>query len=135
MLLLRHKDVKADIKSELKREMLFFSNVNTLNPTSVCWSSLRFQRSNSTYRLLVSICQMILEGMLLTTDKGEYRLASFLKPEQMSRLYEKFILEYYIKEHPEIVANAAQIPWVVEMCWSTQWRFPLKFPSYKTRIF
>ena len=29
----------------------------------------------------------------------------------MCRLYEKFILEYYRKEHPEIRASASQIPW------------------------
>lgn len=114
MLLLRHKDVKSDNKSDLKKEMLFFSNVDTIDPTTIRWSAIRFQRNNNTYRLLVSICQLILEGMLLTTDKGEYRLASFIKPDQMSRLYEKFILEYYAKEHPEINANAPQILWVVD---------------------
>lgn len=102
MLLLRHEDVKTDNKSDLKREMLFFSNVDIIDPTAIRWSAIRFQRNNNTYRLLVSICQLILEGMLLTTDKGEYRLASFIKPEQMSHLYEKFILEYYAKEHPKI---------------------------------
>lgn len=114
MLLLRHQDVKADNKAELKKEMLFFSNVDTIDPTTIRWAAIRFQRNNSTYRLLVSICQLILEGMLLTTDKGDYRLASFIKPEQMSHLYEKYILEYYAKEHREINANTPQIPWVVD---------------------
>ena len=114
MLLLRHKDVKPDIKSELKKEMLFFSKVDTIDPFSVRWSALRFQRNNNTYRMLISICQLVLEGMLLTTEKGDYKLASFLKPEQMERLYEKFILEYYIKEHPEIETRASQIPWVLD---------------------
>lgn len=64
--------------------------------------------------MLVSLCQLVLGGMLLTTDKGEYRLASFLKPEQMERLYERFLLEYYIKEHPEIHASASRIPWALD---------------------
>lgn len=114
MMLLRHKSVKPDIKAELKREMLYFSDVETTDPSMIRWSAIRFQRNNNTYRMLVSICQLILEGMLMTTDKGDYRLASFLKPEQMNRLYEKFILEYYIKEHPKINAKASQIPWVLD---------------------
>ena len=61
--------------------------------------------------MLVGICQLALEGMLLTTDSGEYRLATFIKPELMSRLYEKFILEYYNQEHEELDARASQIPW------------------------
>ena len=32
----------------------------------------------------------------------------------MSRLYEKFILNYYRKEHPEIRAHAPQIPWQID---------------------
>lgn len=32
----------------------------------------------------------------------------------MCRLYEKFILEYYRKEHPEITANASQIHWQLD---------------------
>ena len=64
--------------------------------------------------MLIGICQMIIEGMLLTTDDGEYKLASFLDDQRMNRLYEKFILEYYIKEHPGIKVRAAQIPWALD---------------------
>lgn len=111
MLLLRHENVSPDYKSDLKKEMLFFANVDDINPSTVRWSSIRFQRNNNTYRMLIGICQLVLEGMLLTTDSGEYRLATFIKPELMSRLYEKFILEYYNQEHEELDARASQIPW------------------------
>ena len=62
----------------------------------------------------ISICQLILEGMLLTTDSGEYKLASFVDEQRMNRLYEKFILEYYAKECPQVTATASQIPWVLD---------------------
>lgn len=38
----------------------------------------------------------------------------FLDEQRMCRLYEKFILEYYRKEHPEIKASASQIPWQLD---------------------
>jgi len=72
-----------------------FSNVDTVDPASIHWSSIRFQRNNNAYRMLISRCQLVLEGMLLTTDDGEYRLAIFIDKQRMNRLYEKFILEYY----------------------------------------
>ena len=111
MLLLRQKNVSPDHKSDLKKEMLFFSNVDDIDPTTIQWSRVRFQRNNNTYRMLIGICQLVLEGMLLTTDSGEYKLATFIKPELMSKLYEKFILEYYNQEHKELDASASQIPW------------------------
>jgi 5-methylcytosine-specific restriction enzyme subunit McrC len=67
MLLLRHTKVDQEYKSDLKKEMLFFSNVDTIDPTTIRWSAIRFQRNNNTYRMLISLCQLILEGMLLTT--------------------------------------------------------------------
>ncbi len=111
MLLLHQKNVSPAHKSDLKKEMLFFSNVDDIDPSTIRWSAIRFKRNNNTYRMLVGICQLALEGMLLTTDSGEYRLATFIKPELMSRLYEKFILEYYNQEHEELDARASQIPW------------------------
>ncbi|MCM1242743.1 MAG: 5-methylcytosine-specific restriction endonuclease system specificity protein McrC [Roseburia sp.] len=111
MLLLRQKNVSPDHKSDLKKEMLFFSNVDLIEPTAIHWSSIHFQRNNNTYRMLIGVCQLVLEGMLLTTDKGEYKLAAFIRPELMSRLYEKFILEYYNQEHNELDVSASQIPW------------------------
>ena len=103
--------LSPDHKSDLKKEMLFFSNVDMIEPTAIHWSSIRFKRNNNTYRMLIGICQLVLEGMLLTTDKGDYKLATFIKPELMSRLYEKFILEYYNQEYKELDASASQIPW------------------------
>lgn len=114
MLLLRHGDVKAEYKDDLKKKMLFFSNVDMVEPTSIKWSSIRFQRNNQSYRMLLSICQLIIEGMLLTTDDGDYRMATFIDEQRMCRLYEKFILEYYSKHFPRLLVNASQIPWSLD---------------------
>ena len=114
MLLLRHARVGQEYKSDLKKEMLFFSDVDIIDPAAIRWSAIRFQRNNSTYRMLISLCQLILEGMLLTTESGEYKLASFIDEQRMNRLYEKFILEYYAKECPQVTAAASQISWALD---------------------
>lgn len=114
MLLLRHTNVDQKYKSDLKKEMLFFSNVEIIDPAAIRWSAIRFQRNNNTYCMLISLCQLILEGMLLTTDDGEYRLASFVDEQRMNRLYEKFLLEYYAKECPQVTAAASQIRWALD---------------------
>lgn len=73
LLLLRHSRVDQEYKDNLKKEMMFFSNVDVLEPKLIRWSAIRFQRNNSTYRMLIGLCQLILEGMLLTTDSGELK--------------------------------------------------------------
>ena len=123
-LLLRQNDVKEKYKSELKKEMLFFSEVDQIELPHIRWSHIRFQRNNRTYQLLLAICQLLIEGSLLTTEKGEYRLASFVDKQWMSkwmsRLYEKFILEYYAQEFGQrqrlkgFSSRALQIPWQLD---------------------
>ena len=100
MLLLKNAKVKAEYKDDLKKKMLFFSNVDMLELTSIRWSAIRFQRNNQTYRMLVSICQLIIEGMLITTDSGGYRLASFAD-EQRNIQYPHQVIhrEVYPFEH------------------------------------
>lgn len=114
MLLLKYADVDSKYKDDLKKKMLFFSEVDTLDPKEIKWSTIRFQRNNQNYRMLISICQLIIEGMLLTTDKGEYRLASFIDEQRMCRLYEKFILEYYRRHYTGLSVEASQIPWAID---------------------
>ena len=72
---------------------------------------LQFNKNNQTYQMLISICYLILTGLLQTTSDGGTKLMDFLDEQRMCRLYEKFILEYYRKEHTELKASASQIPW------------------------
>ncbi|MGN0648774.1 MAG: 5-methylcytosine-specific restriction endonuclease system specificity protein McrC [Oscillospiraceae bacterium] len=114
MLLIRHAKVDVDYQSDLKKKMLFFSEVDTIEPDSIKWTTIRFQRSNQSYRMLISLCQFILEGMLLTTEEGEYKMTSFVDEQRMCRLYEKFILEYFCKHYPDLNVRASQIPWALD---------------------
>ena len=113
-LLIKEPDVKEESKNALKKEMLFFSNVDEVDPFTIRWDLLRFNKNNQGYRMLLSICQFVLEGLLLTTDDGDVKLAQFLDEQRMCRLYEKFILEFYRKEVPEVKANASKIEWQLD---------------------
>lgn len=114
MILLRHGEVSTRYGDELKKRMLFFSDVDLIEPGEIQWSGIRFSRNNQSYRMLVSLCQLIMDGMLLTTDKGEHKLMSFLDDQNMSRLYEKFILEYFKKSCPFVKASSPQIKWALD---------------------
>ncbi len=114
ILLLKNGNVTATYKNDLKKKMLFFSNVDILEPASIKWTAIRFQRNNQTYRMLIGICQLVMEGMLITTDSGDYHFSSFLDEQRMCRLYEKFLLEYYSRHFPSLSVKASQIPWSLD---------------------
>ncbi len=114
MLLIRHGRVKNEYKDRLKAEMHFFSNVDTLEPVSIKWASVRFQRNNSSYQWPIRLCEMAVKGMLLTTEKGDYHLASFLNGHNMEKVYEKFILNYYAKHRPDLSPRASMVSWALD---------------------
>lgn len=111
-LLLRY-DIPKLRKKELKKLLLYFKDIKTIDIYSINWK-FRFYRNNQSYQMLMSICYLILKGLLQTTTDGSVKLMHFLDEQRMCRLYEKFILEYYRKEHPEIRASSSQIFWQLD---------------------
>ena len=112
-ILLNHAAVKKDKKAEMRRLMLFFSGVDAIDVRTVQWNMLRFDRNCKNYRMLLYICYFITDGMLLTTESGQYKMREF-SDDHMNRLYERFVLEYYRRHHPETNARAAQIDWNID---------------------
>lgn len=113
-ILLTQPTVDVLRKSELKKLLLFFSEIEIIDPRQILWSHLIFHRNNHTYRMLINVCYFVLADLLLTEEKGQHKLATFLNEHTMHRLFERFILEYYRYHHPQISAAAPQISWIVE---------------------
>ena len=113
MLLLLRADITKARKKEMRKLLVFFDEVETIDLYSVNWS-MQYNRNNQAYRMLISICYLVVKGLLQTQSDGTTKLMDFLDEQRMHRLYEKFILEYYRKEYPQITANASQIPWQLD---------------------
>lgn len=112
-ILMRERTVRSARKHQIKSIMPFLSGVDEINPFTIKWSTLRFQRSNQTYKMLLNICYFVIDGMLLTTESGGYRMASF-SDDHMSTLYEKFVLEFYRYHYKSLSANPDMIKWDVD---------------------
>ena len=88
-------------KAELKKIVLFFNEVDEIGLSNIRWYSLIYQRNNQNYEMLINVCYFVLDGMIQTTNKGNYKMMSF-SDEHIHRLYEKFVLEYF-KQHPRYI--------------------------------
>ena len=109
--LLHSKDVDPDSKRKLKRVLLYFGSVDVIDCNTINWSKLQYNRNNSSYKMLMNICYLIVEGMLMTTSEGNMKLNRFIDDQRMSALYERFIFEYYKKTFPEFSVSRSQIEW------------------------
>ena len=113
MQLLLHADIAKARKKELRKLLVYFGNVDLLDVHTINWK-IQYNRNNQTYRMLISVCYLVIKGLLQTNTDGTTRLMDFLDEQRMCRLYEKFILEYYRKEFPKLTVNASQIPWALD---------------------
>lgn len=111
--LLLRSDISKARKKELRKLMVYFGDVEPIDLYTVNWN-IQYNRNNQTYRLLISICYLVVKELLQTNSDGSTHLMEFVDEQRMCRLYEKFILEYYRKEYPKITANASQIPWQLD---------------------
>lgn len=110
---LLRSNISVERKKEIRKLIIYFLDVELLNPETINWN-LQFNKNNQTYQMLIFVCYLILKGLLQTTSSGNVKIMTFLDEQRMYKLYEKFILEYYRKEHPELNVTASQIPWNID---------------------
>lgn len=130
LLLIRSNNLRHKYKKGLRSILPFFGNVHELNLMTVKWKLLRFQRNNQNYRMLMNICYFIVDGVLMTTQKGEFKMATFTD-EHMNKLFERFVLEYYRKHHKYLKANSDMVEWDI---YDTESAVVDFLPSMKTDI-
>lgn len=115
LLLLLKAKISPSRKKEIKKLLVFFEDVETLDIHTINWS-IRFNRNNQSYRMLVAVCELVIKGLLQTQSDGSKRMMDFLDNQKMHHLYEKFILEYYNTEYKnlKVKASASMMDWQVD---------------------
>ncbi|MDD2521928.1 MAG: 5-methylcytosine-specific restriction endonuclease system specificity protein McrC [Anaerolineaceae bacterium] len=113
-ILIRQPTVVEQRRFDLKKLLLFFSEIDLTEPYQIRWHQLIFHRNNQTYRMLINICYFVLSDLLLSEEKGQHKLAKFLTEQSMHRLFERFVLEYYRFHHSRVNPTAPQIKWDID---------------------
>lgn len=110
------KEIKKERKKELRKILHFFNEVETIELHKINWN-IQYNRNNQIYRILISVCHLFIKGLLIS-DLPKNKKNIFLNTpneEYMSKLYERFILNYYAIEFKnEIESNASQIDWALD---------------------
>lgn len=129
-ILIRAAMVKAERRSGLRRLLPFFSEVDVLSPQNINWSSLRFQRNNRSYLVLMNLCRLVIDGCIMgdTDGSGNVKLKLF-DEQQLQVVYESFLREYFRLHHPEV-----DVPGAKELSWDASVADQMKLPTMKTDV-
>lgn len=113
-LLLSSKEVSQKNKRMLKKNILYFENVDEINPKRIDWSRIKYHRNNATYRMIINICYLVISGMIISQEDGPRKLSQYIDDQHMHKLYEKFIYQYFKKNYPKLNVSASQIEWCID---------------------
>lgn len=97
--LIKSSKIGKPTKNELKKCMIYFNKVDTIEIRAINWYSLRFDRNNNSYRNIISLCKMILQGLIVTDEKGRDKFREFLDETRISKIYEDFLREFFRKHY------------------------------------
>ena len=111
--ILLDSDVKQEYRTEIRKLIRFFADVDTIDPRTINWS-MAYDRNNQSYRLLMAICKLVMKDLLMTQSDGTFRMMDLMDERAQHTIYEKFILEYYAKEWPQLHANSSRIKWGID---------------------
>lgn len=123
-------NIKKSTKSEIRNLLSYFSDIEVVIPHLIKWNYISFQRNNISYKFLLNICYFALNHYLPTEQSGDFSFQT-ISDSNLNRLYEKFVLNYYIKHHPNLHARAERIQWNLDNDYDNQTTF---LPSMKSDI-
>lgn len=110
-ILLSCPEVAAQRKAELKKSLLFFSEVERVDLRRVRWDFIAYDKNNAFYKLLIELCRLVVEGLLMSERGGKQKWKRLLDDQKMYQLFERFVRAYYKKHYPECRVSAATVMW------------------------
>lgn len=112
-ILTKSPQLDFDLREKLLKLRLYFSDIQDIHFSKALFSSLRYNRNNYHYQMLINISQLIYQGLIINEVDNEITFSDFIRDKQMSKLYEKFVLNFYRVHLDKTVYNvhAPKLKW------------------------
>ncbi|QIZ07617.1 5-methylcytosine-specific restriction endonuclease system specificity protein McrC [Priestia megaterium] len=94
-LLIKSPKVDEAFKKRLLKLRLHFSDIHEIPLSESLFAANRYNRNNKHYQLLINVSELIYKGLISNEAGNEMEFADFIRDHQMSKLYEKFVLNFY----------------------------------------
>ena len=107
--LLKSNKIGNDTKENIEKIIKYFDGVDIIDVKSIKWNQARYTRNNMSYKFVVDLCKLILNGLIVSDKKGNNKFMEFLDDTRVSAIYENFIKAYYRKHYPELNASSKKL--------------------------
>lgn len=112
-LLILKTTARNDVKVSIKKSLLFFGKVKSLNwKDAKRIKNFQIQRGDYRLRFLIQVCRYIIDNSSFSEKSGKYELSSFTRNEkQMPYIFENFIRNFYKKKLLNCIVGSTHISW------------------------
>ncbi|WP_350343208.1 hypothetical protein PRVXT_002498 [Proteinivorax tanatarense] len=112
-ILIKSPYLDAELRKKLLKIRLHFSEIKDIRLSKTLFSSLRYNKNNYHYRMLINISELIYQGLITNEEDKKFSFSDFVRDNQMAKLYEKFVLNFYKTHLDETVYNvhAPKLKW------------------------
>ena len=112
-ILIKSPQLDVNLRSKLLKIRLHFSDIQSIRLSKSLFSSLRYNRNNYHYRMLINVSELIYQGLIINEHDNEFSFSDFVRDNQMAKLYERFVLNFYKTHLDESIYNvhAPKLKW------------------------
>lgn len=93
--LIKNSSIDTNIKNDLKKQIIYFNHIDETKPDKHNLQKLKFNKNNFIYKLLISIAIILYNNTFVNENDGKTLFNDFYREEQMQRVYELFLLNFY----------------------------------------
>ena len=110
------KSLDNKLKKEIKQILLYFEDIDSVSPQKIRFIKNQFNRNNLYYRLVIIICELLYKNQIVNEEDGNNDFVDFFDEEKMCRLYEEFLLNFYIYhlDNKKYNVHSPKINWVLD---------------------
>jgi len=100
--------LRASLYNLLRR----LSEINEIHLSQAVFRKVQLNHNNAFYDFLLKICELVIDNLLPTHERGRSKFRNFLEDEkQMSTLFESFVRNFYRLEQKTYKVGREDIQW------------------------
>lgn len=113
---LKYPYLDKDLQKKIRNILLSFNNIDLIDVQKKHFDMLTFHRNNLNYLIIINVCKLFKYGLIVDMNNGEKHFANFIKEEQMQKIYEIFLLNFYKTNLDKSIYNvhAPYIQWKLD---------------------
>lgn len=120
---LKYSGLAKELQNQIRKILLAFNNIDIIKVEKKHFSMLKFHRNNLNYLVIMNVCKLFKYGLIVNENDGSIKFANYISDDQMQRVYEIFILNFYKKHLDKSIykVHAPKIKWHLDSNTEDKW--------------